>query len=267
MSPILDAWTQVRHPVIGMLHLLPLPGAPDYAGGLDAVTSRLLGDAEALVSAGVDGLLLENFGDAPFYPRQVPAHTVAQMAALALTVRKRFDRPMGINVLRNDGHSALAIAQAVGADFIRVNVLCSARVTDQGLLEGIAHELLRYRRLIRAEHVKILADVNVKHSAPIGPARPIEDDVADTIQRGKADAVIVSGGGTGKRTDLQELQQVKSAAGDTPVLVGSGVTAETIQDYVPHADGFIIGTAFKCDGRVANAVDLARVRQLMAKLR
>src|SRR5690606_13240725 len=113
------------------------------------------------------GLMLENFGDTPFYPRRVAAHTVAAMTAIAVEVRRQVDLPLGINVLRNDGLSALGIAAASGADFIRVNVLSGARVTDQGIVQGIAHDLLRERRWLGAESVKILADVNVKHSAPL----------------------------------------------------------------------------------------------------
>jgi membrane complex biogenesis BtpA family protein len=188
------------------------------------------------------------------------------MTAITLEVRKRFDVPIGINVLRNDGRSALAAAQASGAAFIRVNVLCGASVTDQGIIEGIAHDLIRDRRRLGAEHVRIFADVHVKHSAPLGPPRPIEDEVTDTIERGGADAVIVTGSGTGKPTELSELQQVKAAAGRTPVFVGSGVTIETIARFLPYADGFVVGTSLKQDGITANPVDANRARALMAQL-
>ena len=167
---LLDAWKLVSIPVVGMLHLPALPGAPGFDGQLESIRAGLWRDAEALVDAGVDGLMLENFGDRPFFPRDVPPWTTAHMAALAVETRRRFDIPLGINVLRNDGRAALAVAHAAGAQFIRVNVLAGARVTDQGVLEGVAHELLRDRRLLRAEETRILADVNVKHSAPLGPS-------------------------------------------------------------------------------------------------
>jgi membrane complex biogenesis BtpA family protein len=249
-----------------MLHLLPLPGSPRFGGQMPEVLERLLHDAEALTEGGMHGLLLENFGDAPFCPQRVSPEVVAGMTKLAIEVRQRFDLPLGVNVLRNDGRSALAIAQASGADFIRVNVLCGARVTDQGIIQGIAHELLRDRALLGAGRVKIVADVNVKHSVSLGPPRPIEDEVTDTIQRGGANAVIVSGSGTGQATDLDEVRRVKAAAGDMPVFVGSGVTAETISDYLPHADGFIVGTALKRDGAVTRPVDPARVKTLLEHL-
>ena len=262
---LFEQWKDVPKPVIGMLHLLPLPGSPRYGGSIEAIRGAMLRDAEALAWGGVHGLMLENFGDVPFFPGRVPVHVVAQMAVLAAEARRRFDLPLGINVLRNDGCAALAVAHAAGAQFIRVNVLCGARVADQGIIQGIAHELLRDRAMLRAD-VKIFADVDVKHSAPLA-ARPLADEVADTLERGLADALIVSGWGTGRPTDPSHARDVKQAAGDLPVFIGSGVTAETIADYLPHCDGFIIGSAFKRDGRIEEPVDPARVAAVVSRLR
>ena len=258
-------WKNVAHPVIGMIHLPPLAGSPRYGGSLEAIRTAMLQDAEALVRGGVHGLMLENFGDVPFFPGRVPAHVVAQMAALASEVRRSFDVALGINVLRNDGCSALAVAHAAGAQFIRVNVLCGARVADQGLLQGIAQDLLRDRAMLKAD-VKIFADVDVKHSAPLAD-RPLADEVSDTIHRGLADALIVSGWGTGRPTDPSDAMEVKRAAGAVPVFIGSGVTAETIRQFLPHCDGFIIGSAFKRDGRVEEPVDAARVTAILSQFR
>ena len=267
--PVLNEWSAVRKPVIGMLHLSALPGAPRYAGDLAAVADSMLRDADALAAGGVHGLMLENYGDVPFFPARVPTHVVAQMTALAVEVRRRFPQlPLGINVLRNDGRSALAVAHAAGARFIRVNVLCGARVTDQGLLEGIAHDLLRDRAMLGAiETVRIFADVDVKHSAPLAE-RPLEVEVSDTLHRGLADALIVSGSGTGKATDPGHVAAARDAAGGAaPIFVGSGVSARTVVEYLPHADGFIIGSAFKRGGDATQPVEAARVRELMALLR
>lgn len=250
-----------------MLHLPPLPGAPRYEADWASLRRRVLHDATALVEGGVDGLMLENFGDAPFYPGQVPPHVVACLTRVAREVRQRFTLPLGVNVLRNDGCSALAVAHAAGAAFIRVNVLCGARVTDQGLVQGIAHELLRQRACLHATDIRILADVNVKHSAPLGPPRPIRHEVTDLVERGGADAAIVSGEGTGEATDLAELALVKDAAGETPVLVGSGVTPATIREVLAQADGAIVGTSLKVDGVVTNPVDPKRVKTLVAAAR
>ena len=177
MNVLLPQWSGLK-PVIGMVHLLPLPGSPRFGGDVSAIREAALRDAQALAEGGVHGIMMENFGDVPFFPGHVPASVVAHVTTIAAEIRRRIDLPLGINVLRNDGQSALAVAHAVGADFIRVNVLSGARVTDQGIVQGIAHDLLRERSQLGATSVKILADVDVKHSAPLAP-RPLVDEVAD----------------------------------------------------------------------------------------
>jgi membrane complex biogenesis BtpA family protein len=263
---LIEVWKNVRKPVIGMLHLAALPGSPLYGGSLSAAREAVLRDARLLVDGGVNGLMIENFGDTPFFPGRVPAYVVAHLTAIAAEVRRVVPNlPLGINVLRNDGLSALSVAHAVGADYIRVNVLCGARVADQGLLQGIAHDLLRLRAELNAEAIKIFADVDVKHSAPLAE-RPIADEVDDTLHRGMADALIVSSAGTGKPTDPEKVKLVKHAAKDGLVFLGSGVTPQSLPALLPHADGFIVGTYFKDDGIASNAVDPERVRDLMKKL-
>jgi membrane complex biogenesis BtpA family protein len=252
--------------VIGMLHLAPLPGSPNFKSELPAIQDALLRDAHLLIAGGISSLMMENFGDTPFYPGRVPVAVATHMTALAFEVLKRFPEiSLGINVLRNDGQTALAVAHASGADFIRVNVLCGARVADQGLIQGIAHDLLRDRMQLKAENIRIFADVDVKHSAAIA-LRPIVDEVEDTVHRGLADALVVSGAGTGKPTDLGKVKAVKSAAGKIPVYIGSGITAETIGNYLPYADGFIVGTAFKMDGIATAPVDPERVSAFMRRV-
>ncbi len=255
-----------KHAVIGMLHLPALPGSPLSRESLNKICELMMADAKALTEGGVDALMMENFGDVPFYPGRVPAHVVAMMTRVALEVTRISSLPLGINVLRNDGVSALSIAKAVGAKFIRVNVLTGARVTDQGLIQGIAHDLLRARTDLCATDIKIMADVDVKHSAPLA-SRLIEDEVEDTVKRGLADAIIVSGAGTGKPVNLEKLAKVAKASASAPVVLGSGVTAENISSLLPHAWGFIVGTSLKFDGDVAKPVDVSRVKKLMAACR
>ncbi len=260
-----SGWFAAAKPVVGMLNVPPLPGSPRYGGVWQSVADFVLRDAEALVAGGVHGLLLENFGDAPFFPRRVPAHTVASMTALAAIVRARFDVPLGINVLRNDGLSALAIAHATGAAFIRINILCGARLTDQGIIEGIAHDLLRERAVLSAGHIKILADVNVKHSASLADF-PLADEARDVRERGGADALIATGSATGQSVQNRELETIRSAAGAAPLWIGSGVTPETIADLAKRADGFIVGSSLKLNSRIDQRVDPDRVRALMQQL-
>ena len=248
-------------PIIGMLHLPALPGSPQNKLDMDAILDRVLEDAKTLVDGGLHALVIENFGDIPFYPQQVPPHTVAFMTALGVEVKRQFNRPLGINVLRNDAESALAIAAAVSAEFIRVNVHVAARITDQGLLEGTAHRTLRYRKLL-GSNTKIFADVDVKHSAPVA-ARDLKVEVEELVGRGCADAVIVTGSATGAETSMEDLKIAKSAAGSAYVIAGSGIDARNVAATLRVADGAIVGTSLKRDGITVNQVDPDRVRALM----
>ncbi len=250
--------------VIGMVHLLPLPGSPRWAGEMDEVLERAVADALALESGGVDGLMVENFGDVPFGKGRAEAHTVAAMTLAVATVRDAVQLPVGVNVLRNDARSALAMASVTGASFIRVNVHTGAMVTDQGLIEGSAYETIRYRRELGVD-VKILADVLVKHAVPLG-SPTIEQAARDTAYRGLADALIVTGSGTGEPTEMEDLRRTREAVPDFPVLVGSGVSQESVGQLLSMADGVIVGTSLKEDGIVSNLVDQTRVAALMAEV-
>jgi membrane complex biogenesis BtpA family protein len=265
LEMLCESWSSVRRPVIGMLHLPPLPGSPRYGGDMAAVSAAVLRDAEALERGGVHGLMLENFGDVPFFSGPASACTISHMTALALAVRQASDLPLGINVLRNDGVGALAIAHAVGGAFIRVNILAGAAVTDQGIIEGCAATLLRRRRELAAESIKVLADVAVKHATSLDSG-PIEQQVHDLIDRALADGVIVSGSGTGRAVDVEQLRGVKAAAGDVPVLVGSGATIDSLEQLAIHSDALIVGSHFKVDGRVENPVDQQRVSAFIQRL-
>lgn len=265
-TAFIPAWSGVEKAVVGMLHLEALPGAPRFSGNLQAVRDAMLFDADALVTGGVHGLMLENFGDAPFYPGRVPAHVIAHMTALASEVRRRFATPLGINILRNDGRSGLAIAHAVGAEFIRVNVLSGARVADQGILEGIGHDLLRDRMLLGTDNIRIIADVDVKHATPLGVPRPLEHEVHDVVERGMADAISVSGTGTGRPTSVEDVKRAKAAAGHAKVFIGSGVTPDSLEALRPYADAFIVGTYFKTGGGHSGRIDAARVREFMSRI-
>jgi membrane complex biogenesis BtpA family protein len=255
-SPLLDK----RPLLIGVVHLQALPGAPGFGGRMGAVTNAAVADARALCGAGFDAVLVENFGDAPFHKDQVPPETIAAMATVLGAVREAVPASLalGVNVLRNDARAALAVAAAAELAFIRVNVLSGAAVTDQGVVEGRAADVLRDRQRL-APRVAILADVRVKHAAPLAP-RPIEDEVHDLVTRGGADAVIVSGRRTGQATDRAELAAVRAAAGETPVLLGSGTTPGNIGGYLSGADGAIVGSSLKIGGDVRAAVDPTRAQ-------
>ncbi|MBK8165872.1 MAG: BtpA/SgcQ family protein [bacterium] len=268
---VVTPWTRpwfaelCRPGVIGMLHLGPLPGSPGWGGDLGAVTGAALLDARTLREGGIGALMLENFHDIPFQPGSVPPVTVAAMTFVAAAIRRDLpDCPLGINVLRNDAEAALGIAVAVGAAFIRVNVHTGAAVTDQGVLEGRAWQTLRQRREYGAA-VGILADVRVKHAVPLG-GRPLVDEARDLRLRGLADAVIVTGAATGAGADPGEIEELRRALPDCPLLVGSGVGSANVERFVPAADGFIVGTSLKEGGDVAAPVSAARMAEFLSRL-
>ena len=255
----------VTKAVIGMVHLRALPGSPRWMGSMDAVVRAALDDARALAEGGVDALLVENHGDVPFAPARVDAATVAAMAVAVHEVRAAVPLPIGVNVLKSDALSALAVASATGAAFIRVNVHVGAVVADQGLLQSTSYESLRYRRLLGLD-VKLLADVQAKHGAPLAPV-PIELEARDAVSRGLADGLVISGAATGEPTSMADLKRVRGAVPDAPLLVGSGATAETAAELLSIADGLIVGTSVKRDGVLANPVDPRRVRRLVEAAR
>ena len=252
--------------VIGMVHLVPLPGSPRWGGSMRDVIAAALADARALIDGGVDALLVENFGDAPFTAGRVEPATVAAMSVVAAEVRREFPRTrLGVNVLKNDARAALGVAAAVGAEFIRVNVHAGAVLADQGVVQSDAYGTLRDRRLLGVD-VAIVADVGGKHAVPLAPVET-EQMARDLVHRGLADALVVSGAATGQATPLGEVKRVRSAVPDVPLLIGSGVTAETAAELLSVADGLIVGTSVKRDGDVRQPVDRARVEKLVAAAR
>lgn len=247
--------------LVGVVHLLPLPGAPRYAGSMQQVLDAARKDAQALASGGCDAVIVENFGDVPFYPRENPPETVASMALGLAAVKEAIGGlPLGVNVLRNDAPAALGLCAACGASFLRVNVHTSAAVTDQGVLEGAAAWTMRERARLCPD-VALLADVHVKHASPLGSESAAEA-ASDAFQRGMADAIIITGSGTGRSPSGEVLSHVRRFVGKRPVLIGSGLTDANAPRLLESADGAIVGTWFKRDGDVAQAVDAERVARL-----
>lgn len=253
--------TFARPCFIGVVHLLPTPGAPRFAGTFETVLARARDDARALAEHGCDALIVENFGDTPFYKEHVPPETIAALALCVQAVRAVAGaRPVGVNVLRNDARAALGIAAVTGAAFVRVNVHTGAAVTDQGLVEGRAAETVRERARI-APDVALLADAHVKHATQLS-SETLAESVHDLVHRALADGVIVSGPATGRPPSVERVREARGAASGAPILIGSGLDADNARELLEHATGAIVGTALKVDGRVQNPVDPARVRAL-----
>jgi membrane complex biogenesis BtpA family protein len=195
---------QTKNPIIGVVHLLPLPTSARWGGSLKAVIERAEQEATALAAGGIDGIIVENFFDAPFTKNRVNPAVISAMTLIVDRIMNLVVVPVGLNLLRNDAKGALAIASCVNAQFIRVNVLNGIMATDQGLIEGNAHEILRFRRELGSD-IAILADVLVKHARPLGTPN-LTTAVQDTIERSLADAVILSGWATGSPPTLDDLE-------------------------------------------------------------
>jgi len=244
--------------LIGVVHLHALPGSPRHVLSMEEIVERALADARILEDAGFDAVLLENYGDAPYFADTTEPGSVAGMAVVAEHVRRAVSMPIGVNALRNDAMAALGIAAAVGAAFIRVNVHCGVTATDQGMIEGRAAQSLRYRKRL-GRPVVILADVHVKHGTSLN-----QPDIAaaarETAYRGLADGLIVTGPATGEPVDFEQLTKVRDAVPDRRLFVGSGATADTVASLLTIATGVIVGTGIKEHGETAGPVDASLAR-------
>lgn len=247
--------------LVGMVHLAPLPGSPRFAGSMDAVVDRALREASVLTDAGFPALMVENFGDAPFHPDRVPAVTVAAMARVVTELRSVTPARIGVNVLRNDGLAAVAVAAACGASMIRVNVLSGTMYTDQGPVVGRAAEIARERSRL-APGVLVLADVFVKHAVP-PPGLTIEQAAVDTWERAGASALVISGAGTGRPVDTGDLERVRAAVPGAHLVVGSGATVDTLPLLAALADSVIVGSALKRGGDVLGPVEPDRAADVV----
>lgn len=258
-----------RHPsLIGVVHLPPLPGSPRWGGDLDAVIAHAVADAKVYADTGFTAVIIENFGDTPFHPGPVPPETIAAMARAAIAIRAAVgpDLPIGFNVLRNDAAAALGLCSACGGAFLRVNIHTGAMVTDQGLIQGRAAETLRKREALHFREnatPHLFADVLVKHAAPLG-AIDAAQAARDTFHRGHADALIVTGPGTGEATPLARLRAVREAVPEAPLFAGSGVTTETLVETLAIADGVIVGSSLKVGGHRTNPIDPDRAERFIA---
>ncbi len=255
-------------PIIAMIHLPPLPGAPRYRGmDVEEIIEYALRDADVLKGGDVDGLQVENIGDYPYLkPDDIGHETSSILAVVAREVRKATGLPTGICCLANGVIQAIAACVASGARWVRAAEWANAYIADEGFVEAIAHKALRYRANLRAEYVKVFADVQVKHGSHfIVSDRPFEEQVKD-VEFFDADAVIVSGTRTGAETPVEKVIKAKQAT-TLPVLIGSGLNSENAEKLLTHADGAIVGSYLRQDGKFWNPIDPNRVKELMSKVK
>ena len=255
-----------KRPILGMLHLPPLPGSPMYAGCMTKVIEHALRDADTLVTNGISSMIVENLGDYPYYPETTEPETVAAMTRVALEVRRKYpDMPIGINILRNSWKAALAVASLAGCQYIRLNVLSDTMITDQGMLNAPSHLAARYRKAIGAENVMIFADIYCKHGAPV-VERKLATVAHEMVERHMADALIVDGTESAYPASPEKIAAVRGAAPNTPIFLGSGITVATA-DLVRDVDGCVFGFGTKPSGDMNDPVDGPTVKAFMTKIK
>ena len=251
-----------RFRLVGMLHLPPLPGIPNYQGTpLPKIIDQAVSDAVTLDQAGFTHLLLQNASDVPAQATVAPS-TIAIMTRIATEVSQATSLPLGINVAHNDGPGALAIAYAVEAPFIRVKVLTGAAVGPDGIMPGCGHATAELRTRLDAS-VEIWADVNEATSLPIAPRADDSWVAVEAVKFGGADTLVVTKD-SGVPDALLAITRIRAALPGVPVLIGGRVTPATIDAVRAGADGAIIGGALKADSGMFTRVDIERARAFSA---
>jgi membrane complex biogenesis BtpA family protein len=249
-------------PVIGVIHVGALPGTPRASQSVSELVVFAKAEARLYREAGVDGVIIENMHDVPYLRGAVGPEIVAAMTAIGVEVKAECGFPVGVQILAGANIEAMAVAHAAGLDFIRAESYAYAHVADEGLIQASAAQLLRYRKMIGAARVQVWADVKKKHAAHAITADVSLGETAETVEFMGADCVIVTGSATGKAPKIADVQEAKNHCG-LPVLLGSGITENNLAEFYDHADGFIIGSAFKCDGLWSNTIDPACVNRVM----
>jgi hypothetical protein len=252
-------------PIIGVIHVAALPGAPANTLPVSEIIDRAVGEAAIYRDCGVDGVIIENMHDTPYLRGSVGPEIVAAMAVIGAAVKTESRMPTGIQILAGANIEAMAVAHAANLDFIRAEAYAFAHVADEGVIQSSAAALLRYRKMIGADRVQVWADVKKKHSSHAITADVSLGATAEAVEFMRADAVIVTGSVTGEAPKIADAEEAKAHC-RAPVLLGSGIDADNIADFYQAADGFIVGSYFKVDGHWANTVDAERVRRLMTRV-
>lgn len=250
-------------PVIGVIHVGALPGTPRSSQTVSDLTASAKREAKIYRDAGVDGVIIENMHDVPYLRGEVGPEIVAAMTAIGVEVKHECERlPVGIQILAGANIEAMAVAHVAGLDFIRAEGYAYAHIADEGLIQSSAAKLLRYRKIIGADHVQVWADVKKKHAAHAITADVSLGETAETVEFMGADCVIVTGSATGKPPNVADVREAKAHC-HLPVFLGSGITENNVSEFYDDADGFIVGSAFKLDALWSNTIDPARVASLI----
>jgi membrane complex biogenesis BtpA family protein len=256
----------ISKPIIGVIHIGALPGTPNYNGDVKSIISKANNEAVIYKDSGIDVVIIENMHDVPYLKRNIGPEITSLMSIIGYEIKNSFSFHCGIQILAGANIDAIAAAHSAGLDFIRAEGFVYAHVADEGIMESDAGKLLRYRKMIGAEKVLIFTDIKKKHSSHSITSDTNIIETAHTAELFKSDGIVITGIATGKETDVDEVKKVKENV-SIPVLIGSGLTVENIENYFSFADGFIVGSHFKKDGFWKNELDVKRVRKFMNKVK
>lgn len=248
--------------IVGMVHVAALPGTPGNCLSVGQIISQATEEAKILEQGGVDAIMIENMHDVPYLNSKVGPEITAMMTAIAYEIRRQTSIPIGIQILAAANKEALAVAQAAQLNFIRAEGFIFAHVADEGLIESCAGELLRYRKMIGAEDVKIFTDIRKKHSSHAITADISPEEQVKTAEYFQSDGIIITGRSTGEEALVEDVQ-IAHQSSSLPIIIGSGITAENIHKYWPFADVFIVGSYLKQDGDWEKPVSENQLKKLM----
>jgi len=260
-----DSLFKTKKVIIGMIHVDALPGTPKFAGSVKAIVEKAKKEAKIYKDAGVDAIAIENMHDVPYLKNSVGSEITAAMSIVGHEVKNCSNMPCGIQILAGANIEALAVAHSAGLDFIRAEGFVFAHTADEGIIESCAGNILRYRKMIGADNILVFTDIKKKHSSH---SITSDVDIAETAHAAEfflSDGVIVTGAATGMEASINEITQVKKAV-KIPVLVGSGITYDNLEKYIPAADAFIVGSYFKKDGYWENDIDFEKTKKFMQKV-
>ncbi|MEZ4957448.1 MAG: BtpA/SgcQ family protein [Saprospiraceae bacterium] len=252
--------------VIGMIHVAALPGTPKFGGNVKEIINKALAEAEIYKNAGIDGIAIENMHDVPYLKKEVGHEISSLLSIIGYEIKNRTGLPCGVQILAAANKAALAVAKSAGLDFIRAEGFVFGHLADEGYIDSCAGELLRYQKKIGADGISILTDIKKKHSS-----HAISADI-DILETAKAaafflsDGLIITGKSTGEAADLEELSILNNHL-NIPVIIGSGITLENVETYLPVCDAMIIGSYFKEKGYWANDLDADKVKLFMDKVK
>ena len=262
MIGLLKQLFNVDKPVIAMVHLRPLPGSPHYntSDTMEDLVKAALKDAKALENGGVDGILVSNESDIPYLFRVGP-ETVASMTYIASRIKEEVSIPVGMDVLWGDARATLAIAKAIGSRFVRT-LISGVHASDLGLINTEGAKVMRYRKFIGADDIRIFIYLNPEFASSLSP-RPLSI-IAKTLKWLRmADAYCISGPMPGMPPDIEEINRIKNEVPDVPIIANTGINKDNVAKYFEYVDGVIVGTALKVGNITLNPVDEEKVKEFM----